>query len=138
MKGFNLKEFIIIAIISGVIGDLVALPFILKTPDNLILDLLGSYGIGLSIGVISMITSFFIFKNIRTNTFQVFASIIVIIGFGTYLGANFMGEQNPIDLFIMIFLAELVGNSLAFLLYRRTVKLNEQLKIIQDKFSQKK
>jgi len=138
MKGFSLKEFIIIALVSGIIGDLVALPFILKTPENLTMDLLGSFGVGLSIGVIAMITSYFIFRNIRTNTFQAFTSLAVIIGFGTYLGAYFMGERNLPDIFIMIFSAELVGNSFACLIYRRAVKLNEHLKKVQDKFSRKK
>ena len=59
MKGFSLKEFIIIALVSGIIGDLVALPF----------------------------------------TFQAFTSLAVIIGFGTYLGAYFMGERNLHDIF---------------------------------------
>jgi len=136
MKGIKLKEFVIIAMISGLIGDLVALPIILKNTKSLLLDLLGSFAVGMSIGIVAMIASYFIFRNIRKYAFWTFSLLIIMIGLGTFLGAYLMGERNVVDFLIMISLAEIIGNFMAAVIYRRTTKMNEQLQVVQKKFSQ--
>jgi len=138
MKGLKLAEFVIVVLISGLIGDMVALPFIFKNPGNMLLDLLGSFAVGMSIGSVSMIVFYFVFRNIRKYTYGTFCLLIIIIGSGTFLGAYLMGERDVLDFLIMILLAELIGNTMAAIIYRRATRINEQLKVVQKKLGQQK
>ncbi|MBT3225438.1 MAG: hypothetical protein HOB38_15775 [Deltaproteobacteria bacterium] len=138
MKRLIIKEFVIIALISGLIGVLVAMPIILNNSESLFLDLLGSFAVGMSIGIVSLTALYFVFRNIGKYTFWTFCLLTLMIGSGTFLGAYLMGERSVFNFLIMILPAELIGNSMAAVIYKRALKINERLKVVQEKFSQQR
>ena len=138
MKRLIIKEFVIIALISGLIGVLVAMPIILNNSESLFLDLLGSFAVGMSIGIVSLIALYLVFRNIGKYTFWTFCLLTLMIGSGTFLGAYLMGERSVFNFLIMILPAELIGNSMAAVIYKRALKINERLKVVQEKFSQQR
>ncbi len=135
-KGFQLKEFIVIFLLSGLIGDLVALPFILFNQERVLFFLLASYVVGMSIAIVSVIIFSFFYRNLRKNTILAFSSIVFTIAIGTFLGAFVLGERNFLNILIMIVLAECIGMLLAAVSYQKTKRLNKQLEIAKEKFSQ--
>ena len=138
MKRLIIKEFVIIALISGLIGVLVAMPIILNSSENLFLDLLGSFAVGMSIGIVSLTALYFVFRNIGKYTFWTFCLLTLMIGSGTFLGAYLMGERSVLNFLIMILPAELIGNSMAAVIYKRATKINERLKVVQEKFGEQR
>jgi len=134
-KGFQLKEFIGIVLLSGLIGDLVALPFILFGRERILFLLAASCGVGMSIAVICMFVFSFFYRNIRKNTFRAFFFISFTIALGTFSGAFLLGERSLLNILIMILLAECVGILLATFVYKKSYSLNKQLDIAKDKFS---
>ena len=138
MNRLIFKEFVIIALISGLIGVLVAMPIILNNSESLFLDLLGSFAVGMSIGIVSLTALYFVFRNIGKYTFWTFCLLTLMIGSGTFLGAYLMGERSVFNFLIMILPAELIGNSMAAVIYKRALKINERLKVVQEKFSQQR
>ena len=138
MKRLIIKEFVIIALISGLIGVLVAMPIILNNSESLFLDLLGSFAVGMSIGIVSLTALYFVFRNIGKYTFWTFCLLTLMIGSGTFLGAYLMGERSVFNFLIMILPAELIGNSMAAVIYKRATKINERLKVVQEKFGEQR
>jgi len=126
-KGFQLKEFIGIVLLSGLIGDLVALPFILFGRERILFLLAASCGVGMSIAVISVIAFSFLYRNILKNTFRAFFFISFTIALGTFSGAFLLGERSLLNILIMILLAECVGILLATFVYKKSYSLNKQL-----------
>ncbi|MBW1641352.1 MAG: hypothetical protein JRJ76_00795 [Deltaproteobacteria bacterium] len=135
-KGFQLNEFIVIVLLSGLIGDLVALPFILFGRERILFLLAASCGVGMSIAVISVIAFSFLYRNIRKNTLLAFFSIVFIIALGTFAGAFLLGERSLLNILIMILLAECVGMLLTAIVYQKSDKLNKQLEIAKEKYGQ--
>ena len=138
MNRLIFKEFVIIALISGLIGVLVAMPIILNNSESLFLDLLGSFAVGMSIGIVSLTALYFVFRNIGKYTFWTFCLLTLMIGSGTFLGAYLMGERSVFNFLIMILPAELIGNSMAAVIYKRATKINERLKVVQEKFGEQR
>ncbi|MBT3224685.1 MAG: hypothetical protein HOB38_07750 [Deltaproteobacteria bacterium] len=49
-----------------------------------------------------------------------------------------MGERSVLNFLIMILPAELIGNSMAAVIYKRATKINERLKVVQEKFGEQR
>ena len=86
IKMRTVKDFIIIIIISGILGGLVALPFILLDEhfnsfsiNYIILMLLKSMSVGASIGFTANVIFIFFYKNVRNNTVWAFLSISFVL-----------------------------------------------------------
>ena len=132
----KLKEFAVIALISGLIGSIVGLSVILITRAVLLQNLLKSFSVGGVIGIAARLSFSLFYRNIRKNTLGAFCSIFIVIGFGTFGGAFFWGVRSIIHIVIMISLAESIGMIAAFIIYRKTIQLNTRLSIVQEKFKQ--
>lgn len=115
-------------VISGIVGAMVALPFILpNTESSSILLIVKSSGVGAAIGLTGRFVFSLIYKNIHINTFWSFFSLILVIALGTFTGAVYLGEKNVLNIAIMIALAEAVGCAICVYVLRYSIRLNESL-----------
>jgi uncharacterized membrane protein len=131
----NLFAYTLTALISGIVGGLVAIPIILLNNDTVIfLVLFKSIAVGAVIGIIARTVFNFILKNIRLYTLWSFFSLFIIIGIGTFSGAYILGERNSLYIAIMIIFAEIIGLAIAFYLYRYAHILNKSLEKVQQRF----
>jgi hypothetical protein len=132
----DLKEYIFIAIISGILSILVALPFVILYEADFFKVLTRACITGMLNGTISRFVFVFVLRNIHTHPFWAFLSIFFIMGIGTFSSSYFFGLSNPLHLFLLLSLAETVGLTVAYLFYRYSLNLNQKLMETQKKIQQ--
>jgi hypothetical protein len=131
-----LKEYIFIAIISGILGILIALPFVILYTANLFGELTRACLTGVINGTVCRAVFVFVLRNIHSHPFWAFLSICFIMGMGTFFSSYFFGLTNPLHLFLLLSLAEAVGLALAYTIYRYSINLNRKLMETQQKIQQ--
>ncbi len=131
----NWKEAVVTIFISGIIGAMVGLPIIIiETKSVFNYYLLFSAIAGMVIGILSRWLFMFFYRNLKENAFFAFTAIIIINGLCTFLITYLFGVRNILYYIFLIGIAQLLGNSFAFMMYRYNIKLNEKLKETQEKF----
>jgi len=129
----ELKEYLFTIIISGLLGALVALPFIFSFEDNLVLGLVKGCLAGVVIGLISRTAFVIILRTVHSYPFWAFLCIFFTIGSGTLASSYLFGLTEVFFLFLIIGLAEVVGLGVTFLIYRYSLYLNSKLRTVQEK-----
>ncbi len=130
----SLKHFLITVILSAAAGILVGLPIILYESAPLVENLLKSGVAGCSIGIAAYLIAGFIFRNIRSHTCWAFFSVIIIIASGTLLGGYLSGITKIQHFIAAVAGGEIVGIILTSLLYRYSMKLNDKLKSVKERY----
>ena len=128
----ELGSSVAIACISGCIGGLVAMPFILFNHSPFLPNALKAGAMGFIIGVASRAVFAMIFRIIHSNPSWAFASVFLVIGAGTVGGSLFWGLFVPLQLLLITCIAEIIGLGFCMLLYRYSNALNEGLRHTQE------
>ncbi len=129
----EIREYFITIILSGLIGALVALPFVDTYDENLFSGLLKGCAAGAAIGFVSRIAFSIMLRTVKSRPFWAFFCIIFTIGGGT-LGCSFLfGMTGVCTLALVTALAEVVGLSITFAVYRYSLYLNRKLRETLDK-----
>ena len=134
----ELKEYIFIAIISGILSILIALPFVILYAVDFLKVLPWAFITGILVGTVSRTIFVFVLRNIHSHPFWAFLSIFFIMGIGTFLSSYFFGLSNPFHLFLMVSLSEVMGLTVAYLVYRYSLNLNQKLMETQKKIQQER
>lgn len=117
---------------SGLIGMMVAFPFIMNKSDAA-LGLLESFTVGVVIAICGTFAFTFTVRNVRTRTVWAFLLVAAIIAAGTNGGALIFGFNAFYPLLTMTVLAEMTGMTLTYMMYRYSTRLNEQLIRAQER-----
>ena len=128
-----LKELLVIALSSAIVGGIVSLPVALILNRMPLLDSLKGAGVGALIGLAANFSFMFFYRHLSRNRNLGLSIIASVIGLGTFAGAYFLGVRQALHFVILISLAEATGLTMAALGYRRYKRLNEKLKNIQDR-----
>ncbi len=137
LKSIDIITWIISVIVSGAVGALVGLPFILFFKDpNLPVSLLKSGLFGMAIGLIGAPTFGFFLKNVKNHIFRAMISVFAVIGLGTFASGFIMGVRDIPVLLMIISSAELAGLCYTIFSYRYYLKINKRL--VQYKISLKR
>jgi len=130
----KIKEFIIVLIVSGIIGSVVGFPSAYLRGERIVYFVCMSGVVGMIIGFCATLSFVFFYININKHPMVGFLSIAVIIGVGTFLGPVVLGVDNIFYIFMMIIAAEITGMAASFIIYRKTKVLNQSLRKTQEKF----
>ncbi|MBN1798867.1 MAG: hypothetical protein JW822_09830 [Spirochaetales bacterium] len=133
----ELKEFLFTAVVSALLGALVALPFVYLFEDNLFIGMLKGCGAGAVIGIISRIVFTIVLRTVHSRTLWAFLCIFFTIGSGTLASSYLFGLTEIFFLFLITGLAEVVGLSVTFFIYRYSLYLNSKLHAVQEKIQVK-
>lgn len=128
-----LKELLVIALSSAIVGGIVSLPVALTLNRTPLLDSLKGAGVGALIGLAANFSFMFFYRHLSRSRNLGFSIIAAVIGLGTFAGAYSLGVRQAPHFAILISLAEATGLTMAALGYRRYKRLNEKLKNIQDR-----
>lgn len=127
-------EILLVAIVSAAVGIIVALPFILLTEETILPPMIRAAAAGMAIGLIARHITIYIFLNINHHPVFTFAAIFMIILIGTVGAAILFNTQKKASIAGMVILAEIIGMTVAIVLYRYISKLNDHLEKTQKKF----
>lgn len=126
----HVKELVIIAVLSAIVGALVSLPVVLVLGRPLF-GILEGAAVGALIGLAARFAFQFFYHNLGGKTALGFAAIAAVIALGTVVGAVTLGIGQPLHLGVLTLLAEASGLIMAAVGYLRYRKLNERLKAVQ-------
>ncbi len=123
----HVKEYSVAAIVSGVIGICVALPFIQLFETGVHEYILKSFISGFIIGVLSKTVLAFFYRNVRDNTFQAFFAVIITISAVTYLATYVMGLRNILFSALIVLIADIAGVITTYISYNYAKRINDKL-----------
>ncbi len=130
----KIKEIIITTFLSGIFGGMVALPVILIFQADIYRYLPLSAGIGILIGILARIVTIFFFYNIQKHPFPAFLSTALVIAFGTITGSILLGMAQILYIASMVCMAEIIGMTVSFIVYKYYLRLNQKLQETKKKF----
>jgi hypothetical protein len=131
----RLKELLVIAFSSAIVGGLVSLPIALIVSYTPSLDALRGAGVGALIGPAAHLSFVFFYRHLSQRRHLGLLLIATVIGLGTCLGAFALGVRQAAHFAILVSLAEAAGLAMAALGYRRYERLNDSLRKVQGRMN---
>jgi hypothetical protein len=133
----ELGEYLVTVLVSGLLGALVALPFVFLFEQNMLSGMLKGCLAGAVIGLLSRTAFGMVLRTVHVYPFWAFVSVFLTIGGGTVLSSYLFGLRQILFLVLITGLAEAVGLSLTLLVYRYSLYLNNRLHTTQEKIQAK-
>jgi hypothetical protein len=129
----TIKEYAVIAMISGILGIFVAIPFAGLFEDDIKVYLTRSFTVGFVIGFLTKAICLFFFKNIRNNQFKSIAAVLATISAVTFSAAYVMGLRHIPYAILITLISDTVGVISFYTIFSYARKINEKLLLAQSK-----